>query len=117
MDHAQQRDRAVEACQTLFDRSYSPAVVVDAVYPLNGHSICFYVLGDLGDSLPAITQELESQLQLSVAFESIIEPPAEGCGSGCCSTASSTGGGCSSGGCASCPAVAACKHGGSKTAG
>jgi hypothetical protein len=106
--HAQRRDRAVETCQGLLDRSGTPAVVVDVDYPLDGQAMCFYVLGELGEALDTATCELARQFHVSVTFQPVAEEPAGGCGAGCCAATSSCG---SNGGCATCPALDACRRG------
>ncbi len=96
LDHLVQRDRAVEACQTLLDQTYAPVIVVDAVYPLDGQSICFYVLGDLGETLQHITHQLQHTLQVNVTFQSVVqEQPTHQTTGGC------EAGGCGSAGCSS----------------
>jgi cell fate regulator YaaT (PSP1 superfamily) len=101
---ARQRDQAIDLCQTLLDQAAAPTVIVDAVYPLDAQHICFYVLGELDQSLTGVARQLGTQLDVNVLFRPVAEEESSGCGSGGCGS----GGGCSTGSCSTCPAAGSC---------
>ena len=108
-DQARRRAEAIAMCQTLLDQACTPAVVVDAVYPLDEQHICFYVLGELEQSMSSVAREIGTQFNVNVLFRPAAEGATSGCGSGGCDSGGcGSDGGCSTGGCGTCPATDAC---------
>ncbi len=108
-DQTRRRAEAIEKCQTLLDQACTPAVVVDAVYPLDEQHICFYVLGELDQSMSSVAREIGTQFNVNVLFRPVAEDATGSCGSGGCGSGDcGSDGGCSTGGCGTCPAADAC---------
>lgn len=102
---AQQRQQAIQLCQEMLDEAAVPSAVVDAVLPLDGQHICFYVLGPPAPAMSQVARRIGKRFQLNVQFRSVTDEELGVCGSDSCGS----GGGCSAGSCSSCPAADACK--------
>jgi len=99
------RDRAIDYCQQTLLRNGSAAVVVDAIFPLDGQHISFYILGTLDASAAAVARQVGTHFGVNVQFRPATEEDQASCGSGGCGSK----GGCGTNSCSTCPAASVCR--------
>lgn len=99
------RHEAFSACQEALRRRQSPAVLVDVEQLFDGTTIYFYFLGEIGEEVSELTDELGALYASRIEFARFHEALVHGCGPDC-GTASATG--CQSA-CVSCAVATACR--------
>ena len=105
------RDRAFRACDTLLKEKKAAATLVDVESLFDGSTLYFYFLGELDETVEALTGELAEAYESKVQFRRFAERLAEGCGPGCGTEDKS---GCATGGCAGCGNAGGCQTAGLK---
>ena len=105
------RDRAFRACDALLKEKKAAATLVDVESLFDGSTLYFYFLGEIDESVEAMTGQLAETYESKVQFRRFAERLAEGCGPGCGTEDKS---GCSTGGCAGCGSAGGCATAGLK---
>ncbi len=101
------KEEAYRACADLLARHDQDAVLMDVEHLFDGQGLYFYFLGEVSPEVERLTGELAQAYETKVQFRQFTETLAAGCGPDC-GTEAAAGGGCGSGGCASCAVAAAC---------